>query len=60
MQYVAQEITEFTSTNLTDTYADWNEATTYVLETDNTNLTNASMVRSSASSLFLIIFSNMK
>lgn len=45
MQYVKQEITTFTSTNLTDIYADWNPATTYILETDNENLTNASVVR---------------
>lgn len=44
MQYVRQEITSFLTTNLTDTYADWDVATTYTIEAD-TALTNASIVR---------------
>ena len=43
MQYVAQEITGFTSTNLTDTYNDWSSATTYKFETGTP--TNASVCR---------------
>lgn len=45
MQYVQQQITGFTDTNLTDIYSEYNPATTYILETDNDNLTDASMVR---------------
>ena len=45
MQYVKQELTEYVSTNLTDIYADWSPTTTYILETDDENLTNASIVR---------------
>ena len=45
MQYMRQEITSFTSTNLVDEYNEWSPSTTYVLETDNNNLTNASMAR---------------
>lgn len=45
MQYVKQEITEFISTNLTDDFAEYDPATTYILETDNNNLTDASVVR---------------
>ena len=45
MKYVKQEILEFTDTNLTDKYNEWNGATTYVLEIDETLLTSASMVR---------------
>ena len=45
MQYVKQELTEFISTNLTDIYEDWSATTTYILETDDENLTNASVVR---------------
>ena len=44
MQYIKQELTEFTSTNLTDTYPDWSPTTTYIVEPDNT-LTSASIVR---------------
>lgn len=44
MQYVRQQILEFTSTNLTDIYADWNSTATYIVEPDNA-LTNASVVR---------------
>ena len=43
MQYVKQQLTEFTSTNLTDTYSAYDDAEPYVLETDNDNLTDASM-----------------
>ena len=45
MQYMRQEITSFTSTNLVDIYNEWSPSTTYVLETDNNNLTNTSMAR---------------
>ena len=45
MQYVKQEITDFVSTNLTDIYADWSPTTTYILETNDNALTNASVVR---------------
>ena len=44
MQYVKQELTEFTSTNLTDSYPDWSPTTTYIVEPDNA-LTNASIAR---------------
>ena len=44
MQYIKQELTEFTSTNLTDTYPDWSPTTTYIVEPDNA-LTSASIVR---------------
>lgn len=44
MQYVKQQIVEFTSTNLTDLYSDWNSTTPYIVEPDNA-LTNASVVR---------------
>ena len=44
MQYIKQELTEFTSTNLTDTYPDWSPTTTYTVEPDNA-LTSASVVR---------------
>ena len=44
MQYVKQEITSFLSTNLTDTYSDWSDATTYTIEDDDA-LTNASVAR---------------
>ena len=44
MQYIKQELTEFTSTNLTDIYPDWSPTTTYVVELDNA-LTSASVVR---------------
>ena len=44
MQYIKQELTEFTSTNLTDSYPDWSPTTTYIVEPDNT-LTSASVVR---------------
>ena len=45
MQYVKQQLTEFVSSNLTDIYDDWNPDTVYTVETDNNNLTDASMVR---------------
>ena len=45
MQYLKQEITGYTSTNLTDAYNDWSPTTTYVLETNDLALTNASVVR---------------
>ena len=35
MQYIKQELTEFTSTNLTDSYPDWSPTTTYIVEPDN-------------------------
>ena len=44
MQYIKQELTEFTSTNLTDTYSDWSPTITYVVEPDNA-LTSASIAR---------------
>ena len=44
MQYIKQELTEFTSTNLTDTYSDWSDLITYIVEPDNA-LTNASVAR---------------
>ena len=44
MQYIKQELTEFTSTNLTDSYPDWSPTTTYTVEPDNA-LTSASVVR---------------
>lgn len=44
MYYIKQELTEFTSTNLTDTYSDWSPTTTYIVEPDNA-LTNASIAR---------------
>ena len=44
MQYVSQQVNDFTSTNLTDIYSAWDETTTYSLETDNDNLTDTSMV----------------
>lgn len=45
MQYIKQELTEYTSTNLTDIYDDYDPDETYVLEVDDENLTNASIVR---------------
>lgn len=44
MYYVKQELTEFTSTNLTDIYPEWSDLITYIVEPDNA-LTNASVVR---------------
>ena len=44
MYYIKQELTEFTSTNLTDSYPDWSPTTTYIVEPDNA-LTSASVVR---------------
>lgn len=44
MQYVRQELKEFTTSNLTDEYADWDSTVTYIVEID-TALTNASVVR---------------
>ena len=44
MQYIKQELTEFTSTNLTDSYSDWSPTTTYIVEADNA-LTSASVTR---------------
>ena len=43
MEYVSQQITAFTATNLTDTYDDYNPATTYTFETGTP--TNASVCR---------------
>ena len=45
MQYLAQQITEFVDTNLTDIYPEWSGATTYSLELDDNALTSASMAR---------------
>lgn len=44
MYYIKQELTEFTSTNLTDSYPDWVDTTTYIVEPDNA-LTSASIAR---------------
>ena len=44
MQYIKQELTEFTSTNLTDSYSDWSPTKTYIVEADNA-LTSASVAR---------------
>ena len=44
MYYIKQELTEFTSTNLTDSYPDWSPTITYIVEPDNA-LTSASIVR---------------
>ena len=44
MQYIKQELSEFTSTNLTDIYPDWSPTTTYTVEPDNA-LTSASVCR---------------
>ena len=44
MYYIKQELTEFTSTNLTDTYSDWSPTITYIVEPDNA-LTRASIAR---------------
>ena len=44
MQYIKQELLEFTSTNLTDTYPEWSSTTTYIVEPD-TALTSASVAR---------------
>ena len=44
MYYIKQELTELTSTNLTDSYPDWSPTTTYIVEPDNA-LTSASVVR---------------
>lgn len=43
MQYVTQQITSFLSTNLTDTYTDYNPSTTYTFESGTP--TNASVAR---------------
>lgn len=43
MQYVSQQITTFLNTNLTDTYNEYNPATTYTFESDIP--TNASVAR---------------
>jgi hypothetical protein len=43
MQFVRQQITQFTSTNLTDTYNDYNPNTTYTFESGTP--TNSSVVR---------------
>lgn len=45
MQYVKQELKDFYSSNLTDLYDEWSPSKTYNVESDNENLTNASMVR---------------
>ena len=44
MQYVKQELIEFTSTNLTDSYPEWSDLTTYIVQPDNA-LTSASVAR---------------
>ena len=44
MQYIKQELTEFTYTNLTDSYPDWSPTTTYIVQADNA-LTSASIAR---------------
>ena len=44
MQYIKQELSEFTSTNLTDIYPEWSPTTTYIVEPDNA-LTSASVCR---------------
>ena len=43
MQYLAQQITSFLDTNLTDTYSDWSSSTTYSFESGTP--TNASVAR---------------
>jgi len=45
MKYLQQAITEFSYSTLVNDYDDYNPATTYVLEVDDENLTNASVVR---------------
>lgn len=44
MQYIKQELSEFISTNLTDSYPEWSPTTTYIVEPDNA-LTSASVCR---------------
>ncbi|MEA2091221.1 MAG: hypothetical protein U9O83_02515 [Campylobacterota bacterium] len=44
MEYLAQEILDFTSTNITARWADYNPSTTYTLEEDTSNLTDDSVV----------------
>lgn len=44
MKYVKQEVLEFTSSNITQTYPDYDETITYIYE-DDTTLTSASTVR---------------
>ena len=44
MQFVRQEITAFSYSNITELYNAWSPSTTYTLELDENNLTNASMV----------------
>ena len=43
MQYLAQQVTSFLDTNLTDTYSDWSSSTTYSFESGTP--TNASVAR---------------
>lgn len=44
MQFVRQEILSFSYSNITELYNAWSPLTTYTLELDENNLTNASMV----------------
>lgn len=44
MQFVRQEIEAFSYSNITELYNVWSPSTTYTLELDENNLTNASMV----------------
>lgn len=44
MHFVRQQIKELTSSNIVELYNAWSSTTTYSLELDNDNLTNASMV----------------
>lgn len=43
MIFLKQKITDLLSSTITEDYADWSEATTYVYETDSLALTNASV-----------------
>lgn len=43
MEYVAQQITEFTASDIPEEYTEWNSSTTYILE--ESILTNASVVK---------------
>jgi len=45
MKYLSQEILDFTSNNITDDFSVWDSTKTYILETDDTNLTDDSVVR---------------
>lgn len=44
MEYIPQQIISFTSSNISETYPDWNPLTTYTVEADDSTLTSASMV----------------